>query len=50
MFNFFNLADKPEYIEEVVSWIHNEWGNEKILIFGIAGFEAHYLRMTSHKP
>ena len=33
MFNFFNLADKPEYIDEVVSWLHKEWGNEKNLNF-----------------
>lgn len=25
-----NLADYPEYIEEVINWIYNEWGNNNI--------------------
>jgi N-acetylglutamate synthase-like GNAT family acetyltransferase len=33
MFGFFNLADKPEYIEEVISWLHNEWGDKNSLRF-----------------
>jgi Predicted acetyltransferase len=33
MFSFFNLADKPAYIEEVVSWLHREWGNTNSLRF-----------------